>query len=61
MHLDLRKKSGIRIEIKKSWTSLVVHWLRSHLPPARGHGFNPWSGQIPHAAAEPMSHKYSSP
>ena len=32
----------------KTWTSLVVQWLRSHLS-MRGYGFDPWSWKIPHA------------
>ena len=34
--------------------SLVVQWLRIHLP-MRGRGFDPWSGNIPRAA-EQLSH-----
>ena len=35
--------------------SLMAQWLR--IPPAprpqcRGHGFDPWSGKIPHAAEQ---------
>ena len=30
-------------------TSLVVKWLRIHLPMQGIHGFEPWSGKIPHA------------
>ena len=30
-------------------TSLVVRWVRILLP-AQGHGFDPWSRKIPHAA-----------
>ena len=33
------------------WASLVAQWLRIHLP-MRGHGFEPWSGKIPHAAEQ---------
>ena len=29
-------------------TSLVAQWLRIHLP-MQGHGFDSWSGKIPHA------------
>ena len=29
-------------------TSLVAQWLSSACQ-CRGHGFNPWSGKIPHA------------
>ena len=32
-------------------TSLVVQWLRIHLA-MKGHGFNPWSGKIPHAVEQ---------
>ena len=32
----------------KNRTSLVVQWLRIRLP-MQGHGFEPWSGKIPHA------------
>ena len=31
--------------------SLVVQWLRIHLP-MQGHGFEPWSGKIPHATEQ---------
>ena len=36
---------------KKKRTSLVVQWLRICLP-MQGHGFEPWSGKIPHAAEQ---------
>ena len=32
-------------------TSLMVQRLRIHLP-MQGHGFEPWSGKIPHAAEQ---------
>ena len=32
----------------KAGTSLVAQWLRVRLP-VQGHGFEPWSGKIPHA------------
>ena len=32
----------------KRGTSLVAQWLRIRLP-MQGHGFEPWSGKIPHA------------
>ena len=32
-------------------TSLVAQWLRIRLP-MQGHGFEPWSGKIPHAAEQ---------
>ena len=32
-------------------TSLVVQWLRITRQ-CRGHGFEPWSGKIPHAAEQ---------
>ena len=47
-------------------TSLVVQWLRTHLP-MQGHMFEPWSWKIPHAAeqlspcattTEPVHHTY---
>ena len=31
--------------------SLVAQWLRVHCQ-CRGHGFEPWSGKIPHAAEQ---------
>ena len=46
--------------------SLVAQWLRIRLP-MQGHGFDTWSGKIPHAAeqlspcittTEPASHNY---
>ena len=33
------------------WASLVVQWLRIHLP-MQGSGFEPWSGKNPHAAEQ---------
>ena len=33
--------------IEKTGASLVVQWLRMHQ--CMGHGFEPWSGKIPHA------------
>ena len=35
--------------VKYPGASLVVQWLRIRLQ-CRGHGFEPWSGKIPHAA-----------
>ena len=35
----------------QSRASLVAQWLRIFLP-FRGHGFEPWSGKIPHAAEQ---------
>ena len=32
-------------------TSLVAPWLRIRLP-MQGHGFQPWSGKIPHAGEQ---------
>ena len=40
--------------------SLVVQWLRTHCR-CRGHGFDHWSGKIPHAtehSLEPGSRSY---
>ena len=37
--------------IKHSRASLVAQWLRVCLP-CRGHGFEPWSGKIPHATEQ---------
>ena len=39
------------IKKKGKGASLVVQWLRIHLP-VLGHGFDPWSGKIPHAAEQ---------
>ena len=36
---------------KSSWASLVARWLRIRLP-MQGHGFEPWSGKISHAAEQ---------
>ena len=36
-------------------TSLVVQWLRIHLP-MQGHRFEPWSGKILHAAEQKPAH-----
>ena len=46
-------------KVRLSGTSLVAQWLRIHLP-MRGHRFEPWSGEIPHAggATKPMRHNY---
>ena len=35
----------------EAWISLMVQWLRIHLP-SRGHGFDTWSRKIPHAAGQ---------
>ena len=35
----------------EAWISLVEKWLRSTCQ-CRGHGFNPWSGKIPHTAEQ---------
>ena len=37
--------------ISNTGTSLVVQWLRIHLP-MQGHRFNPWSRKIPHASEQ---------
>ena len=44
---------------RKSGASLVVQWLRSHLP-VIGHRFDPWSGMISNATEQlsPVSHNY---
>ena len=34
-----------------SWTSLVVQWVRIHLP-KQGPRFYPWSREIPHASEQ---------
>ena len=39
------------IKKKGKGASLVVQWLRIRLP-MLGHGFDPWSGKIPHAAEQ---------
>ena len=39
------------IRKKKKGTSLEVQWLRIACQ-CRGHGFEPWSGKIPHAAEQ---------
>ena len=46
-------QTGIPVLVQKikSRTSLVAQWLRVLLP-MRGHGFEPWSGKIPHAAEQ---------
>ena len=36
--------SSVSIEAKKPGPSLVVEWLRLHVPNAGGPRFNPWSG-----------------
>ena len=43
----------MKSEIKMCWlgASLVAQWLRIRLP-MQGHGFEPWSGRIPHAAEQ---------
>ena len=46
------KKKCKQISKKKiNRTSLVAQWLRIHLP-MQGHGFEPWSGKIPHTAEQ---------
>ena len=41
-----------KVLVKKSLgASLVAQWLRICLP-MQGHGFEPWSGKIPHAAEQ---------
>ena len=37
--------------LKNSETSLMVQWLRIHLP-CRGHRFDPWSGKIPRVSGQ---------
>ena len=39
------------LEIFTNTISLVVQWLRIHLP-MQGHEFNPWSRKIPHAMGQ---------
>ena len=46
---SLRKTKHLKI---KRRASLVAQWLRICLPQCRGHGFEPWSGKIPHAAEQ---------
>lgn len=56
--LPIQKESIVR-------TSLVVQWMQVPLP-MQGHGFDPWSGKIPHGekplspthALEPASRNY---
>ena len=45
-----RLKYGNQIK-KNPGTSLVAQWLRILLP-IQGHGFEPWSRKIPHAAEQ---------
>ena len=63
------KEKAKRRYIKNSGTSLVAQWLRICLPMQGGHGFDPWSRKIPHAAeqlslcattTEPACHNYRS-
>ena len=44
---------------RESGASLVVQWLRIHLP-VIGHRFDPWSGMISNATEQlsPVSHNY---
>ena len=39
------------VVLGKVTTSQELKWLRICLP-IRGHGFNPWSGLIPHASSQ---------
>ena len=39
------------MKIKITGTSLVAQWLRIACQ-CRGHGFEPWSGKIPHATEQ---------
>ena len=54
--LQMQQKPGartfkIRLSNDSPGTSLVVHWLRIHLP-RQGTQFDPWSGKIPHALGQ---------
>ena len=42
--------------ITDNWTSLVVQWLRIHLP-MQGHRFDPWSRKIPHVRTTKLVHR----
>ena len=53
-HLLLNKWMKANRNVNKAHAfgaSLVAQWLRICLP-CRGHGFEPWSGKIPHAAEQ---------
>ena len=42
----------------KNWTSLVVQWTSQR----EGHGFDPWSGKMPHVEQlKPVHRNYRSP
>ena len=47
----LRKWNSKKNKIKILGASLVMQWLRIHLP-VQGHRFEPWSRKIPHAAEQ---------
>ena len=44
------------LSLKYLGTSLVAQWLRLCTPSARGHGFDPWSGNYP-LGAQPQPNK----
>ena len=50
-HLEKMSTSEKWLRIQ-AWTSLLVQQLRI-CPPMQGHGFDPWSGKIPHAVGAP--------
>ena len=45
------RTQGVKAKWRHSGSaaSLLLQWLRIHLT-VKGHGFDPWSGKIPHAA-----------
>ena len=46
-----REVSATMLTLKKISASLVAQWLRICLP-MQWHGFEPWSGKIPHATEQ---------
>ena len=51
LYMFPKKKVGLATKMKKR-ASLVVEWLKIHLP-MQGHGFNPSSKKIPNAVGQP--------
>ena len=48
--LETKAKEN-NLKSSQKGTSLVAQWLES-ICQCRGHGFDPWSGKIPHAAEQ---------
>ena len=51
LHMDIFSSFIHNCQNLEPGPSLVAQWLRIHLQ-MQGHGFEPWSGKIPHAAEQ---------